>query len=82
MLRRQCCLRYCFVTLFQVSLAAFSILMDYFSSIPVTKKNLVTQQTQLLVSVLTFGVCSQVMFVSMQQGLSVCNKVCQFATRF
>ena len=49
---------------FQVSLAAFSILMDYFSSIPVTKKNLVTRQTELLVSAMAFSVCSQVMFAS------------------
>ena len=48
------------VTDFQVSVVAFSILMDYFSSIPVTKKNLVTQQTQLLVMSMTFCVCTQV----------------------
>ena len=41
-------------------MVAFSILMDYFSSIPVTKKNLVTQQTQLLVMSMTFCVCTQV----------------------
>ena len=45
--------------LWQVSIAAFLILIDYFSSIPVTKKNLVTQQTQLLVTFMTFFVCLQ-----------------------
>ena len=48
------------VTEFQVSAVAFSILMDYFSSVPVTKKNLVTEQTQLLVISMTFCVCTQV----------------------
>ena len=45
--------------LWQVSIAAFLILVDYFSSIPVTKKNLVTQQTQLLITFMTFFVCLQ-----------------------
>ena len=45
-------------------MVAFVILMDYFSSIPVTKKNLVTQKTQLLVSFMTFSVCLQVWLVT------------------
>ena len=60
---------------FQVSLAAFSILMDYFSSIPVTKKNLVTRQTELLVSAMAFSVCSQVMFASIP-NLHLHTSVC------
>ena len=42
---------------------AILILMDYFRSIPVTKRNLVTQQTQLLVLILTFCCCVQVFYI-------------------